>query len=43
VQFFDPRGSAAFKVFLTFGGADPSGEREQQFATLIDKYALNQA
>lgn len=41
VQFFDPRGTAAFKVFLTFGGSDPSGEREQQFAALIDKFALN--
>ena len=41
VQFFDPRGTAAFKVFLTFGGSDPSGEREQQFTSLVEAFALS--
>ncbi len=41
VQFFDARGTAAFKVFLTFGGSDPSGERELQFSSLVEKFALS--
>lgn len=40
-QFFDQEGTAAFKVFLTFGGSDPSPEREEQFGELIEDYRLN--
>lgn len=40
VQFFDRQGHAAFKVFLTFGGKDPSEEREQQYAQLIERFRV---
>lgn len=40
IQFFDQDGTAAFKVFLTFGNRDPSGEREAQFAALVDAFQL---
>ena len=36
-QFFDKRGSAAFKVFLNFGGNETSAEGKEQYSTLIDK------
>jgi putative heme iron utilization protein len=39
-QFFDPEGRAAFKVFLTFGGARPSPERRAQFDAIRDRFAL---
>ena len=38
-QFFDRRGNAAFKVFLNFGGNDPSPELMEKYNTLIEKYA----
>jgi putative heme utilization carrier protein HutX len=39
-QFFDQRGNAAFKVFLTFGGKDPSAERYAQYADIIEKFKV---
>jgi putative heme iron utilization protein len=38
-QFFDKRGSAAFKVFLNFGGSDPSLELREKYNALIEKFA----
>ena len=38
-QFFDKRGNAAFKVFLNFGGQDPSPELMEKYNTLIEKFA----
>jgi putative heme iron utilization protein len=38
-QFFDRRGNTAFKVFLNFGGHDPSPELVQKYETLIEKFA----
>ena len=38
-QFFDCRGAAAFKVFLTFGGHDPSPELMQKYNDLTEKFA----
>src|SRR3989304_8716539 len=40
-QFFDRSGQAAFKVFLTFGGRDPSVERLAQYAGIIDRFRVN--
>ena len=37
-QFFDKRGSAAFKVFLNFGGNDPSPELREKYNTLIEQF-----
>ena len=37
-QFFDKRGSSAFKVFLTFGGAAPTAERVKQFTDIRDRF-----
>lgn len=37
-QFFDRRGSSAFKVFLNFGGHDPSAELISQYETLIEQF-----
>lgn len=39
-QFFDQKGDAAFKVFLTFGGKDPSPERQAQYAEIIEKFKI---
>ncbi len=39
-QFFNVEGAAGFKVFLTFGGKEPSPERYEQFNTLRSRYAL---
>jgi putative heme iron utilization protein len=39
VQFFDRRGNAAFKVFLNFGGSDPSPDLAQKYNALIDAFA----
>jgi putative heme iron utilization protein len=39
VQFFDRRGNAAFKVFLNFGGSDPSPDLVQKYNGLIDTFA----
>ena len=38
-QFFDRRGDAAFKVFLTFGGHDPAPELVEKYNALIQKFA----
>jgi putative heme iron utilization protein len=38
-QFFDRRGDAAFKVFLNFGGNDPSPELMEKYNTLTEKFA----
>lgn len=38
-QFFDRRGNAAFKVFLNFGGQDPSAELVKKYNDLIQKFA----
>ena len=37
-QFFDKRGNAAFKVFLNFGGHDPSPELFETYEVLIEKF-----
>lgn len=39
-QFFDQRGQAAFKVFLTFGGKDPSPERLAQYNEIIERFKV---
>lgn len=39
-QFYDERGTSAFKVFLTFGGKAPSPERMGQFASIRDRFRL---
>lgn len=39
-QFFDKRGNSAFKVFLNFGGKDPSSELVQIYNELIEKFQL---
>ena len=38
-QFFDRRGNAAFKVFLNFGGKDPSSELMEKYNSLIERFA----
>jgi putative heme iron utilization protein len=38
-QFFDKRGSAAFKVFLNFGGKDPAPELREKYDALIEQFA----
>lgn len=38
-QFFDKRGNAAFKVFLNFGGSDPSPELKEKYNALIEQFA----
>jgi putative heme iron utilization protein len=37
-QFFDRRGNAAFKVFLNFGGKEPTPELEKAYNTLIEQF-----
>jgi putative heme iron utilization protein len=37
-QFFDKRGNAAFKVFLNFGGSEPSPELKQTYSDFIQKF-----
>jgi putative heme iron utilization protein len=37
-QFFDERGSSAFKVFLTFGGDAPPAEKIAQFEAIRDRF-----
>jgi putative heme iron utilization protein len=39
-QFFDKRGSAAFKVFLNFGGSAPSPELLEKYNILIEKFSI---
>ena len=38
-QFFDRRGNAAFKVFLNFGGHDPSPELQKTYEELIATFS----
>jgi len=38
-QFFDKRGSAAFKVFLNLGSNEPSPELLEKYTTLIAKFS----
>lgn len=38
-QFFDKQGNAAFKVFLNFGGRDPSLELMEKYDHLIREFA----
>jgi putative heme utilization carrier protein HutX len=40
-QFFDRQGNAAFKVFLSFGGKDPSPERQAQYIEIIERFRVN--
>ena len=40
VQFYDQAGHSAFKVFLTFGGKEPSPERRGQFETLRERFRI---
>lgn len=37
-QFFDARGNSAFKVFLNFGGKDPSPELLEVYDSLIQQF-----
>jgi putative hemin transport protein len=37
-QFYDRRGAAAFKVFLTFGGSAPPAEKLAKFAEIRDAF-----
>lgn len=37
-QFFDRQGNSAFKVFLNFGGNDPSHELIEKYNTLIEQF-----
>jgi putative heme iron utilization protein len=37
-QFFNHDGHSAFKVFLTFGGKEPSPECEQEFSSLVRRF-----
>lgn len=39
-QFFDERGSSAFKVFLTFGGNAPPTEKVAQFEAIRDRFKI---
>jgi putative heme iron utilization protein len=38
-QFFDQRGNSAFKVFLNFGGKDPTPELVERYNELIQRFA----
>lgn len=38
-QFFDQRGNAAFKVFLNFGGHEPSVELREKYGTFIQRFS----
>lgn len=42
VQFFDPRGDSAMKVFLNFGGK-PTPQREAQFEALRQQFVRPQS
>jgi putative heme iron utilization protein len=39
-QFFDRKGAAAFKVFLNFGGHEPSPELLATYNALIERFTL---
>ncbi|WKZ46038.1 MAG: ChuX/HutX family heme-like substrate-binding protein [Anaerolineales bacterium] len=38
IQFFDKRGNAAFKVFLNFGGNEPTPDLVEKYNELIEKF-----
>jgi putative heme iron utilization protein len=38
VQFYDKARQSAFKVFLTFGGKEPSPERRVQFESIRERF-----
>ena len=40
-QFYDQSGTAAFKVFLTFGGKAPPVEKVSQFAGIRENFRLH--
>mgnify|MGYP003429224004 CR=1 FL=1 len=40
-QFFDKRGTAAFKVFLNFDGGEPSADLKQRYDDFIAKFQKN--
>ena len=40
IQFFDLQGTAAFKIFLTFGGSEPSPDKEAEFERLISDFRI---
>jgi putative hemin transport protein len=40
-QFYDREGTAAFKVFLTFGGSAPKPERVGQFHELRERFRMS--
>jgi putative heme iron utilization protein len=42
-QFFDIRGQAAFKVFLSFGSRAPSAERRSEFEAIRDRFRTSSA
>lgn len=42
-QFYDPAGTAAFKVFLTFGGDAPSAEKMKAFHDIRDRFRFGAA
>lgn len=42
-QFYDRRGAAAFKVFLTFGGHAPSAKLRGQFDELVARFRKDTA
>ena len=39
-QFFDRRGNAAFKVFLNFGGKEPSAELRETYRAMIEQFRI---
>ena len=39
-QFYDRAGAAAFKVFLTFGGANPPAAKVDAFVAIRERFAL---
>lgn len=39
-QFFDRRGNPAFKVFLNFGGHEPSAELREKYDSFIERFSL---
>ena len=39
-QFFDRKGNAAFKVFLNFGGKDPSPELLEKYDAIVERFRI---
>ncbi len=40
IQFYDRNGAAAFKVFFTFGGKEPNGEKQAHFSAIVEEFCL---